>query len=304
MRTHADYAFTRLLSDLLTSKSVATRNSNCRRLLAPDPITFHSLPLITVRPVAARKAFLELEWFMSGNSKCPDALLNWWRGQLNFDGRYLDGYPVQLRAYSFRRLIMNDFFDQIAYVIESLRGHPYSRRHVITTWNPGEMAHISEINKNPNTPTTCHLSFVQFFVEDGTLHMHSTQRSADVLLGLPHNWVQHWSLLTWLAHHCGYKVGWMKWQGMDVHLYDEPSHIQCAEEITNSNWWFEVEDILFSIRQFLNFSVKPNLIYTPSTPAGSAQEIADGYRGADFRIVWPDGQNKPEPLSKILPVLK
>lgn len=292
MRTYADYCFTRLLSDLLAAPSVTTRNSACRKLFAPERIVFDSLPLITVRPVAAMKALREMEWFMSGDSKCPPELLDWWRGQLGPDGRYWDGYPTQLRKASGSE-------DQIADAIETLRDHPYSRRNIITAWHAQDMACMAATNDNPATPTTCHMTMVQFSVTaEGALEMYSYQRSADVLLGLPHNWVQHWSLLVWLAHHTGLRVGRMIWQGGDVHLYDEPSHVECAREITDSEWFLWLSNGLAT-----PVHGTPRLDYSPSTPTDSVQAIADGYRAADFAIVWPDGQRKPEPLSTIRPRL-
>lgn len=300
MRTYADYCFTRLLADLLAEEPVETRNSKARPLFGPR-FEFDSLPLITVRPTAPMKALREMEWFMSGYAHCRPELNDWWRGQLDSNGRYLNGYPTQLRSSTYCSGMRVDYFDQIAHIVDSIRNHPHGRRGIITAWNPGEMARITETNDNPNTPTTCHLSFVQFHVKRGALNMLSVQRSADVLLGLPHNWVQHWSLLAWLAHHCGLSVGRMIWVGGDVHLYDEPSHLECAREIVESDWARYMTRWVANAPQ-LECST-PSLDYTPSTPTESVQAIADGYRAADFRIVWPDGQNKPEPLSTVRPVL-
>jgi thymidylate synthase len=64
--------------------------------------------------------------------------------------------------------------------------------------------------------------------------MKQYQRSCDVLLGLQHNWIQHWALLTYIAKRAKLDVGSYTWIGGDVHLYNEPSHIEVAKEI--SNW--------------------------------------------------------------------
>jgi thymidylate synthase len=99
----------------------------------------------------------------------------------------------------------------------------------MTTWNPGEMANITKTNHNPNTPTCCHSIIVQFFVRNGRLSMKSYQRSADMLLGVPHNWIQSWAMLMWFAHHAGLKVGSMTWMWGDAHIYNEQSHVDTAE---------------------------------------------------------------------------
>ena len=61
--------------------------------------------------------------------------------------------------------------------------------------------------------------------------MYQYQRSSDSLLGTQHNWIQYWGLLVYLAHVCGYTVGTLTWKFGDLHLYNEESHIQCANEI-------------------------------------------------------------------------
>ena len=289
-RTSADLFYAELMEELLDAPAVVTRNAKCRRTFGAY-CKFSSLPLITARKTAWQKALREMEWFLTGQSRCPDVLKDWWDGQLSPTGLYMCGYGEQLR-YSgtgedypeseYLDLVKErmDFgddlygakpsdghFDQIAYLIHSLKNHPYSRRHVLTTWNPEQMAFITDTNSNPRTPTTCHLSFVQFQVtHDGKLDMISVQRSADVLLGLPHNWVQHYALLTWLAHHAGLKVGSYKWLGNDVHLYDVQSHIQAAEAIA--------ED---SMRR----SVVANLIYKPTDEAFKASDFSVEFEGAE-----------------------
>jgi thymidylate synthase len=277
----------------LEAPSVRTRNSNCRRTFGAW-IRFSQFPLITARKTAWKKALREMEWFLSGNCVCPEELKDWWKGQLSPTGSYFCGYGEQLRysgngedhpsgGYSLmvRDRIENGkllygavpsdgHFDQIAHLIHSLKHHPYSRRHVITTWDPEAMANITRINNNINTPTTCHLSFAQFQVtHDGKLDMISVQRSADVLLGLPHNWVQHWALLTWLAHHAGLKVGHYKWLGNDVHLYDVKSHIEAAHAIDDER---------------MANSVTAQLVYKPTDEA---------FKASDFDVEFLYGEPSP-----------
>lgn len=196
------------------------RNGDTVSYHAVEPITFVETPLVTVRKTAWKMALREMEWFMSGDARCPDELLPWWKEQLDRWGQYHGGYSEQFR-YSGAG---EQNFDQVEYVLNGLKSNPNSRRLVLTTWNPGEMADIQEMNKNPKTPTCCHSSFVQFFVRNGDLHMTSYQRSADMLLGVPHNWIQSWSLLLWFAHHAGLQVGSLRWLLGDAHIYCEESH--------------------------------------------------------------------------------
>ena len=205
---------------------VTTRNHDCISDIDGIGASFDYFPLVTLRKTAWKKAIREMEWFMSGDTKCPDELLDWWDGQLNPDGHYLDGYSHQMRHYGFG-------FDQVAFVLDAIKNHANSRRIIMTTWNPEDMAKITITNNNPNTPTTCHGTETQFFVRNGKLSIHTYQRSADMLLGVPHNWVQYWALLLFFAHHSGLGVGKLVWTFGDAHIYDDPTHLDCANEILN-----------------------------------------------------------------------
>ena len=281
MATDADKPYQSLITKILTfGDNVITRNHGVFRSYTQNIMAFDSLPLVTLRPTAAKKALREMEWFMSGDVKCPDDLKDWWAGQLNPRGNYWAGYSEQLR--------FANNFDQIKYVLDGLKNNPFSRRLCLTAWNPKDMAKITEYNENPATPSTCHMSFVQFFVDGlNKVHMTQYQRSCDVLLGLPHNLVQHWSLLTFLAHHSGREVGTYQWIGGDCHIYNEPSHLEVANIIKD----YDV-DLHNRHTPYLeyNYSAVPNLIHHPDTPT---------YVATDFSIKG----SVPEPITKIRPKL-
>lgn len=222
-----------------------TRNHRVRSLWNSHAMTFHQTPLVTLRKTAWKKAIREMEWFMSGDPRCPDELLDWWQGQLSSSQCYYDGYGSQLRHFG-------DGFDQVEFILNGLRNNPNSRRLVMTCWHSHAMANIAELNENPNTPTTCHSTLVQFFVRNGALNMTSVQRSCDVLLGLPHNLLQSWAMLMYFAHHANLKVGAMRWVIGDAHLYLHESHIETARELLNIP-----TEVIANPSSF-------DLIYTPS----------------------------------------
>jgi thymidylate synthase len=122
-------------------------------------------------------------------------------------------------------------FDQIAYILDGLKNHQHSRRLVMTSWNTGEMANITKTNNNPQTPSCCHSTVLQFFVVNGELHIKHYARSQDMLLGFQANIVQYWALLTYFAFHSNLKVGSLTWVFGDAHIYNEESHIEAAEQI-------------------------------------------------------------------------
>ncbi|MGX7108413.1 thymidylate synthase [Facklamia miroungae] len=110
--------------------------------------------------------------------------------------------------------------DQIQQVIDSIRKQPDSRRHIVTAWNPAE---IAEAALPP-----CHC-FFQFYVSQGRLSCQLYQRSADVFLGVPFN-IASYALLTHLiAKETGLEPGEFVHVLGDAHLY--LNHLQAAETL-------------------------------------------------------------------------
>lgn len=100
--------------------------------------------------------------------------------------------------------------DQIKQVIKNIKEHPYSRRHIVSAWNP---AQVNEMALPP-----CHTLF-QFYVEENKLSCQLYQRSGDVFLGVPFN-ITSYALLTHLiARECGLEVGEFIHTLGDAHLY-------------------------------------------------------------------------------------
>lgn len=239
---------------------VETRNHLTKSCCDLDPVIFTQTPLVTLRKTAWKLALIEMEWFMSGDTKCPDELMGWWKDQLGYGGMYRGGY-----SHQYRRSGYSGTFDQIQYLLKGLRHNPNSRRLVMTTWNPLDMATITELNHNKATPSCCHGSMVQLFVRDGRVSMTAYQRSADLLLGVPHNWCQYWALLMYFARHSSLQVGSLRYSFGDAHLYQEESHLE-------------------TVKAFLSYPTHPeadnsfNLCYHPSVETQGVPE----FKASDF----------------------
>lgn len=274
----ANEIYTNLLKQIMMDGDVVTtRNSEVYSHYDLPNVTFTSVPLVTLRKTAWKKALREMEWFLSGDSKCPEELLDWWDGQLNLQGHLLNGYGEQLRnsIYFDYDYMEADSFDQVKFIQDALKNNPNSRRLLMTTWNAGEMARITDTNENPSTPTCCHSIVVQFFVRNGYLSMKTYQRSADMLLGATHNWVQSWAMLMWFAHHAGLKVGSMTWMWGDAHIYRESSHLRTVSDL-----------IAFELTQ----DPPLTMVYTPTS---------EDFKASDFTI---DG-TIPDPVVTTRPKL-
>lgn len=264
-------------------ESVSTRNYQTIRMIDLCDLRFNTTPLITCRQTAWEKALYEMQWFISGDDCCPEPLAtSWWKGQLNRLGCYLNGYPKQLRRFGYHG------FDQIEFILDSIKHHPASRRAVMTTWNPEQMSRITLTNNNPNTPATCHGTMTQWFVSDGELHCTHYQRSADMLLGLPHNLIQYWALMLFFAHHADLGAGTIRWVFGDAHIYDEPSHMIAVHEMLQKG--------LIDDPEYQDSEDAPILIYQPGA---QKQGGVPAFLAEDFKMIGAI----PAPLTTVKPRL-
>lgn len=217
-------------------------------------------PLLTTKKVHFHSVVVELLWFLRGDTNIRYLEANGvriWRDWRYED--YLQNNPVNpmskaefvlklLSSPAFRRqygdigkgyghqwrsfgqTADSPGVDQISAVIEQIKKNPYSRRHIVTAWNPLE---VDQVDLPP-----CHTLF-QFYVQGNKLSCQLYQRSADAFLGLPFN-IASYALLTHLvARECGLQVGEFVWTGGDIHLYS--NHVdQAREQIKRTPYEFPV----------------------------------------------------------------
>ncbi|MEF8788983.1 MAG: thymidylate synthase [Haloarculaceae archaeon] len=101
-------------------------------------------------------------------------------------------------------------FDQIRYVLDTLRESPNSRRMVVDAWHPANAA--------DSTLPPCHYTFV-FNVQGDRLNVHLTQRSGDVALGIPFNIAAYSLLAHVVAGRTGFELGEFAHTVVDAHVY-------------------------------------------------------------------------------------
>ncbi len=169
-----------------------------------------SFPLITTKKMFWKGVVIELLWMLRGDTNIKylnDHNIHIWDANSK-NSKNGDLGPIY--GYQWRNFNGDESVDQLAKVIESIKTDPYSRRHIVTAWNPCQ---IEEMSLPP-----CHMIF-QFYVNEGKLSCMMTQRSADMFLGVPFN-IASYSLLTYIiAKMCGLKPGEFIHSIGDAHIY-------------------------------------------------------------------------------------
>lgn len=169
-------------------------------------------PLLTTKKVHLKSIIYELLWFLRGDTNIKylnDNGVTIWDEWADENGDLGPIYGYQWRSW---RSAEGRVIDQITEVINSIKNNPYSRRHIVSAWNVGDL------DKMALPP--CHVLF-QFYVdvEEKKLSCQLYQRSADLFLGVPFN-IASYSLLTMMiAHVCDLKPGEFIHTFGDVHIY-------------------------------------------------------------------------------------
>lgn len=176
-------------------------------------------PLITTKRVHLKPIIYELLWFLKGDTNIQylkDNNVHIWDEWANEKGDLGRVYGAQWRSWQKPN---GDSLDQISKVMENIKKNPYSRRHLIVAFNPGELDQMAL--------PPCH-AFFQFYVAKGLLSCQLYQRSADLFLGVPFN-IASYSLLTMMmAQACNLQPGFFVHTFGDAHLY--LNHVEQAKE--------------------------------------------------------------------------
>ncbi|MFB6131186.1 MAG: thymidylate synthase [Salinigranum sp.] len=188
-------------------------------------------PLLTTKDLSGfrwNSLVHEVLWYLSGeehirNLREETGIWDAWadeEGHLDTAyGRFWRRYPVPEEGLAGEawpeegHRWMNDderTFDQIRYVLDTLRENPNSRRIVVNAWHPANAA--------VSTLPPCHYTFV-FNVQGDRLNAHLTQRSGDIALGVPFNVAAYSLLATAVAQRTGFEPGRFAHTIVDAHVY-------------------------------------------------------------------------------------
>ena len=190
-------------------------------------------PLLTTKKLHLRSIIHELLWFLSGDTHVAPLqekkvrIWNEWATaeQTAKFGR-TDGDLGPVYGHQWRNFgasvtgdgsYARDGVDQIQNVLDTIQSNPWSRRIIVTGWNPKEA--------NLVALPPCHTLF-QFYVSEGRLSCQLYQRSADIFLGVPFNIASYSLIMMMIAQVCDLEPGEFVHTMGDAHLYND--HLEQA----------------------------------------------------------------------------
>ena len=172
-------------------------------------------PMLTTKKLHLKSIVHELIWFLAGDTNIKylqDNGVKIWDAWADEDGDLGPVYGKQWRRWE---TTDGSVIDQMSNVVEAVKTNPYSRRHIVSAWNP------AEVDKMALPP--CHCLF-QFHVAPvkgggGKLSCQLYQRSADIFLGVPFNIASYALLTQMMAQICGLEPGDFVHTFGDAHIY-------------------------------------------------------------------------------------
>lgn len=197
-------------------------------------------PLLTTKKMYLRPIAEELLWFIKGDTNIKylvDRNVKIWnewpyedfKKSEDFNGETLEEFVEKIKnddefakkhgnlgpVYGAQwRNFNNEGTDQLMKLIDSLKNNPFSRRHIISSWNPSQ---VDEMALPP-----CH-TLMQFYVSSDKKYLSCQlyQRSADTFLGVPFNIASYALLTCMLAQVCGYEPKEFIHTIGDAHIYKD-----------------------------------------------------------------------------------
>jgi len=271
-------------------------------------------PLLTTKKTFHRGIFIELLWFLSGDSNIKFLVDNdvhiwdewaWKRYHKhcleNEPGKDMNqedfiaklkaepkesefvkewGELVTIYGRMWRRWPGSDGreIDQLAWVIDGLKEDPYRKSYVVSAWNPDFIYQMaSEQNRN-EVPPFCHTTY-QFGVVGGKLNLGMFQRSADTFLGVPFNIASYSLLLMMVAQVTDLPVGDFVHFFGDVHLYS--NHFdQVKEQMSRKPRPFPTLKLNPAIKNIDDFKLEDITLenYNPHPPLRAEIANIGGFR--------------------------
>ena len=187
-------------------------------------------PMVTTKRLHWKSIVHELLWFLSGDTNIAylkEHGVGIWDEWADANGDLGPVYGRQWRSWATPD---GRTIDQVSNVIDEIKRNPFSRRLIVSAWNPADLPKMAL--------SPCHCLF-QFNVRDDArgvrrLDLQLYQRSGDAFLGAPFN-IASYALLTEMAAQvCGLAPGDFVHTFGDAHLYRnhlEQARLQLEREL-------------------------------------------------------------------------
>jgi len=193
-------------------------------------------PLLTTKKMGYKTILRELLWFISGstdNRILQKKHVHIWDQNASkefMESRnlnYEEGDLGPIYGHQWRHYGENysnyhkkyNGFDQLKYIIDTIKNEPDSRRIILNSWNP------CDIDKMSLPP--CHV-MIQFYIEDEFIDAQLYQRSGDMFLGVPFNIVSYSFLLHIIGKLTNYTPRYLYHILGDAHIYE--NHLDVVDE--------------------------------------------------------------------------
>ncbi|MNU34871.1 Thymidylate synthase 2 [compost metagenome] len=192
-------------------------------------------PLVTTKRIHIKSVVHELLWMLKGNRNgditylLDNGVRIWkeWADENNHLGPVYGAQWRRWQAHEPDTINLYDesgnvvltlpydgynvaYIDQLKETIENIKTDPYSRRHLISAWNPADL-HAMRL-------PPCHYAY-QFYVSDGKLSCMVQMRSVDLFLGLPFDIASYALQTHMVAQVTGLEVGELLFNFGDTHIY-------------------------------------------------------------------------------------
>lgn len=244
---HGEYTYLRNMQDVIENGNIRTdRTGTGTRSVFGPQLKFNiskNFPLLTTKFVGFKSIIKELLFFLKGHTSSKileQQGVQIWKPNTTrefLDKRglthYVEGDMGPMYGFNWRHFgaeymgsdanHTDKGYDQLTLLVKGLKEDPFSRRHMITTFNP------ADVEKSVLAP--CHGIITQFYVEagdDGIKHLscHTFQRSMDTFLGCPYNIASYAALVHIIAKMCDMLPKELIISTGDCHVYN--NHIEQA----------------------------------------------------------------------------
>ena len=246
------YSYLNIVRNVLKNGKWKSNRTGVNTLTCANVVFSHEMsegfPLLTTKKMPMQTIAVELEGFIKGvtskkwfqDRKCQ--IWTEWANPIKVQKKLQNNVALKSRKqiqieeddlgglYGFQWRRFNQAYDeddegcitrydQLKTIVDTLKSNPDDRRMVCSAWNPIQM------NRMALSP--CHYSWNVVHI-DGVLHLNWSQRSCDLMLGVPFNIASYALLLLLLCKESNLKPGNLTGLLADCHIYE--NHIDQAQE--------------------------------------------------------------------------